>query len=251
MPASVESASVPDGGSQLSVVMPVYNEEGTLNTIVRKVRDVVPEAELVVVDDGSTDGSPGIIEDLRRQGLVDRVHSHGRNRGKGAALNTGLASTTRALVVVQDADLEYDPEDYGKLLEPILNGSADVVYGSRFYGSNPRRVIYFWHYAGNRLLTLFSNVVTNLTLTDMETCYKCFRREVVEGLTIEERGFGVEPEVTAKVAHAGWRISEVGISYAGRSFEDGKKITWRDGVSALRCIVKYGLFRSKSRRNPK
>jgi len=230
---------------RVSVVMPIYNEEETLEAIVRRVNEVAPDVELVAVDDGSTDASREILERLESEGLLAQVLLHEKNRGKGAALSTGFRSATGDIVIVQDADLEYDPAEYPLLLTPILEDRADVVYGSRFLGGRPHRVLYFWHSVGNRLLTLLSNMVTNLNLTDMETCYKCFRREVLDGLTIEERAFGVEPELTAKIALGGWRVYEVGISYAGRTYAEGKKITWRDGMSAFRCIIKYGLFRRR------
>ena len=223
--------------------MPIYNEEETLEAIVRRVKEVAPRVELVAVDDGSVDRSREILARLESEGLVDRVTLHDRNRGKGAALSTGFRVATGDIVIVQDADLEYDPAEYPILLAPILDDRADVVYGSRFMGGQPHRVLYFWHSVGNKVLTLASNMVTNLNLTDMETCYKCFRREVLERLTVEERAFGVEPELTAKIALGGWRVYEVGISYAGRTYAEGKKITWRDGMSAFRCIVKYGLVR--------
>jgi len=231
--------------------MPVYNERSTLREIVRRVRSVPMRVELVVVDDGSTDGSTGILRELEDEGLVDRLLVQDPNRGKGAALSRGFAACTGEIVIVQDADLEYDPADYPILVEPIQRGLADVVYGSRFMGGRPHRVLYFWHYVGNRLLTLLSNMVTNLNLSDMETCYKCFRREVLERIEVEERGFGIEPELTAKVALGGWRVYEVGVSYSGRTYDEGKKIGWRDGLRALVCIAKYGLFRrSSARRKP-
>lgn len=230
-------------GRRISVVMPVFNERETLEAIVRRVRAVPLELELVVVDDGSTDGSREILRRLEASGLVDRLLLHDGNRGKGAALSTGFEAATGEVVIVQDADLEYDPGEYPELLEPILNDRADVVYGSRFMGGGPHRVLYFWHYLGNRFLTLLSNMVTNLNLTDMETCYKCFRREVLDDLTVEERAFGVEPELTAKVALGRWRVYEVGVSYAGRTYAEGKKITWRDGLWAIFCILRYGLVR--------
>ncbi|MDX1395966.1 MAG: glycosyltransferase family 2 protein [Gemmatimonadota bacterium] len=228
---------------RVSVVMPIYNEEETLEKIVRRVKRVAPDVELVAVDDGSVDASRRILDALKAEGLVDTVILHPANRGKGAALSTGFQAATGDVVLVQDADLEYDPADYELLLAPILENKADVVYGSRFMGGRPHRVLYFWHSVGNKLLTLASNMVTNLNLTDMETCYKCFRREVLENLVVEERAFGVEPELTAKIALGGWRVYEVGISYAGRTYAEGKKITWRDGLSAFRCIIKYGLVR--------
>lgn len=239
------------GPAQVSVVMPVYNEEATLEAIVRRVKEVAPEVELVAVDDGSADASASILDRLSAEGLVDRVFVHERNQGKGAALSTGFRGVSGDIVIIQDADLEYDPADYPRLLEPILAGKADVVYGSRFMGGQPHRVLYYWHYMGNQWLTRLSNMVTNLNLTDMETCYKCFRREVIEQLTIEERAFGVEPEVTAKIAIGGWRVYEVGISYAGRTYAEGKKIGWRDGLSALRCIFLYGVVRRWTRKGVK
>jgi glycosyltransferase involved in cell wall biosynthesis len=234
------------GLRRLSVVMPVYNERETLHRIVRRVAATTLKAELVAVDDGSSDGSLEILRCLESEGLIDRVIVHDRNRGKGAALATGFAAATGDFIIVQDADMEYDPSEYRKLLEPILDDRADVVFGSRFLGGGPHRVLYFWHYVGNRFLTLMSNMVTNLNLSDMETCYKCFRREVLDGLVIEERGFGVEPELTAKVAAGGWRVYEVGISYSGRTYAEGKKIGWKDGIRAIYCILKYGVFRRGS-----
>lgn len=236
------------GTPRVSVVMPIYNERETLEKIVRCVAEAPVDVELVAVDDGSTDGSRDILCRLRDEGLVAQVVLHEKNRGKGGALATGFAVATGDVLIIQDADLEYDPAEYGKLLAPILDNKADVVFGSRFLGGGPHRVLYYWHYVGNRLLTLLSNMVTNLNLTDMETCYKCFRREVVHGLTIEERGFGVEPELTAKVALGNWRVYEVGISYSGRTYAEGKKISWHDGVRALWCIWKYGLVRRWTRK---
>jgi glycosyltransferase involved in cell wall biosynthesis len=230
--------------------MPVYNEQETLEKIIRRVAGTTLKAELVAVDDGSSDGSLEILRRLESEGLVDRVIVHETNRGKGAALATGFAAATGDFIIVQDADMEYDPAEYRKLLEPILDDRADVVFGSRFLGGEPHRVLYFWHYVGNRFLTLMSNMVTNLNLSDMETCYKCFRREVLDGLVIEERGFGVEPELTAKVAAGGWRVYEVGISYSGRTYAEGKKIGWKDGFRAIYCVLKYGLFRRGSGRAP-
>jgi len=228
--------------------MPVYNEEETLDAIVRRVKEVAPDVELVAVDDGSKDRSREILAELEREGLIDQLLLHEQNQGKGAALSTGFRGAKGDIVIVQDADLEYDPAEYPWILEPILENKADVVYGSRFMGGRPHRVLYYWHSVGNRFLTLFSNMVTNLNLTDMETCYKCFRREVLERLTVEESAFGVEPELTAKIALGGWRVYEVGISYAGRTYAEGKKITWRDGMSAFRCILKYGLVRRWTRK---
>ncbi len=228
---------------RLSVVMPIYNERETIEAIVERVQRVTLKIELVAVDDGSTDGSREVLRRLADEGRIQKLILHERNQGKGAALATGFAAAEGDVIIVQDADLEYDPNEYRKVLQPILDGRADVVYGSRFFGGEPHRVLYYWHYLGNRFLTLLSNMVTNLNLSDMETCYKCFRREVIEGIRIEERGFGVEPELTAKVARAGWRVYEVGISYSGRTYAEGKKIGWRDGVRAIWCILKYGMLR--------
>jgi glycosyltransferase involved in cell wall biosynthesis len=200
------------------------------------------EVEIVVVDDASTDGTREIVQALSDIPGV-RTAIHERNQGKGAALRTGFRAATGDIVLVQDADLEYDPRDYPRLLQPILEGQADVVYGSRFTGGDSRRVLYFWHYVGNRFLTLLSNAFTNLNLTDMETCYKAFRSELLRWIVIEENRFGFEPEITAKVAGLSCRVYEVGISYAGRTYAEGKKIGWRDGVRAIWCILKYGLRR--------
>lgn len=225
----------------LSVVIPCFNEEQTIPELISRVLDQPWTAEVVVVDDGSTDDSARLVEAVSDARV--RLLRQPRNLGKGAALRRGFAQTKAPYIVVQDADLEYDPSEYGALLQPLIDGKADVVYGSRFVSSGAHRVLYFWHAIGNRFLTLFSNVATNLSLTDMETCYKVFRREVLNDLFIEEDRFGFEPEITAKVARGGWRIYEVGISYAGRTYEEGKKIGWRDGVRALWCIGRYNLPR--------
>jgi glycosyltransferase involved in cell wall biosynthesis len=219
----------------LSVVMACFNESATINEIVKRVLESPWVSELIVVDDGSTDGTRDILETFG-DGRVT-VLRHPENRGKGAALRTGFAAATSPYLIIQDADLEYDPVEYGLLLEPVLTGKADVVYGSRFLGGKPRRVLFFWHSMGNRLLTTMSNMMTNLNLTDMETGYKLFRTEVIQSIELTEDRFGIEPEMTAKIAVGGWRVWEVGISYAGRTYEEGKKIVWRDGVRALWVIV--------------
>ncbi|MCM0080605.1 glycosyltransferase family 2 protein [Geomonas sp. Red32] len=224
----------------LSVVIPVYNERETILKLIELVRAVEIPKEIVVVDDCSTDGTRELLEAAAGDDL--RVAYHPRNLGKGAALRTGFAMVTGDVVLVQDGDLEYDPRQYRKLLQPILEGKADVVFGSRFVTGDYRRVLYFWHMVGNTLLTLISNLFTNLNLTDMETCYKAFRSEILGRITLKENRFGFEPEFTAKVARLRLRIYEVGISYSGRTYSEGKKIGWKDGVSALRCIVKYNVF---------
>ncbi len=228
--------------SRLSVVIPVFDEVETVETVVERVlkAPIDLQVEIVLVDDGSTDGSRELLAKLAERPEI-RVLFHDRNRGKGSALRTGFAAVEGDLVLVQDADLEYDPQDYPLLLAPLLDGKADVVYGSRFVSGEHRRVLYFWHYVANRLITLLSNAFTNLNLSDMETCYKVFRREVVDRLEMREDRFGFEPEVTARIAAMGCRVYEVGISYAGRTYEEGKKIGWRDGLRALWCIVRYNL----------
>ncbi len=233
---------------KLSVVMPAYNEEKTIREIVRRVLAVPLEKEIVIVDDGSTDGTREILRELDGRDGV-RVVFQPFNQGKGAAVSAGFRHAAGDVVIVQDADLEYDPMEYPKLLAPIEQGHADVVYGSRFLGGGARRVLYFWHTVGNRFLTLVSNMFTNLNLTDMETCYKMFRREVVASMTIESRRFGIEPEITAKVARRGYRIYEVPISYYGRTYEEGKKIGWKDAVSALWTIVRHSVREAEDPKN--
>jgi glycosyltransferase involved in cell wall biosynthesis len=226
---------------KLSVVMPIYNERATLRSVVERVLAVPQEIELLCVDDGSRDGSQEILADLQHQHPQVRVFLQPRNMGKGAALRRGIQQATGDFVIIQDADLEYDPAEYAVLLDPLIQGKADVVYGSRFLGSGPHRVLYFWHSVGNSLLTLLSNCLTNINLSDMETCYKVFRREVIQSIPIEEDRFGFEPEITVKVAKRRLRIYEVGISYCGRTYEEGKKIGWKDGVRALWCLLKYSI----------
>ena len=243
--STTEPASVPH--ACLSVVMPCFNELATIDEIVGRVLASPLVAELVIVDDGSTDGTRdrlAVLDDPRVRVLLQ---SH--NQGKGAALRRGFGEATADYVVVQDADLEYDPTDYAELLAPLVADKADVVYGSRFLGGRAHRVLYFWHSVGNKALTLASNMVTDLNLTDMETCYKAFRREVLDSFVLEEDRFGIEPEITGKVAARGWRVYEVGISYAGRTYAEGKKIGWRDGVRAIYCIGRYSPF-AMSRRTP-
>jgi len=226
---------------KLSVVMPVYNEQATLREVIAKVLAVPLDIELICVDDGSTDNSRQILSDLQAAHPQIRVLLQPKNMGKGAALRSGIQQATGDYVIIQDADLEYDPSDYPALLRPLLEGKADVVYGSRFLGSAPHRVLYFWHSVANRILTLISNALTNMNLTDMETCYKIFRREIIQSIPIEEDRFGFEPEITVKIARLRLRVYEVGISYWGRTYEEGKKIGWKDGFRALWCLVKYTL----------
>ena len=227
----------------LGVVMPVYNEEKTLHMIVGRVLARPEVGELVIVNDCSTDATWNRMQELAGTDPRIRVFSHEVNKGKGAALQTGFREVNSDYVIIQDADLEYDPDEYPKLLAPLLGDKADVVFGSRFLGSGAHRVLYFWHALGNRFLTLLSNMFTNLNLSDMETCYKLFRREVLDRITIEEPRFGFEPEITAKVAKLQVPIYEVAISYYGRTYEEGKKIGWRDGLRAVWCVLKYNLFR--------
>jgi glycosyltransferase involved in cell wall biosynthesis len=229
----------------LSVVIPCYNEAATVEAVIGQVVASPYTAEVLVVDDGSTDGTRDILARVDHPAVRVLLQPH--NQGKGAALRRGFAEATADFVVVQDADLEYDPAEYGALVQPLLDDLADVVYGSRFVSSAPHRVLYYWHSVGNRFLTTLSNMLTNLNLTDMETCYKVFRREVIQSLELEEDRFGFEPEVTAKIARGGWRVYELGISYRGRTYAEGKKIGWRDGVRALWCILKYSSPGSRAR----
>jgi len=226
----------------LSIVIPVFNEVNTMKEIIERVQEVrlsqVASREIVIVDDYSTDGTRELLATYKDQ-IGFKIVFHDRNRGKGAALRTGIAETTGSIVIIQDADLEYDPQEYPKLMAPLLAGKADVVYGSRFAGGDSKRVLYFWHSVGNKFLTTLSNMFTNINLTDMETCYKVFRGEVLRSMRIEEDRFGFEPEVTSKVARIGCRIYEVGIGYSGRTYAEGKKINWKDGIRAVWCILKY------------
>ncbi len=226
---------------KISVVIPCYNEVKLIETVIQAVKDApFADKEIIIVDDASSDGTTEKLREIET--LVSRVIYHPVNQGKGAALRTGIAAATGDFIIIQDADLEYNPQEYPVLMEPMLDGRADVVYGSRFMGGRPHRVVYFWHMVGNRFLTLLSNIFTNINLTDMETCYKVFRREIIQSIELKENRFGFEPEVTAKVAKLRCRIYEVGISYSGRTYSEGKKINWRDGVSAIRCILQYNLF---------
>lgn len=228
---------------KLSIVIPCYNEKDTIRSIIDAVKAApVKEKEIIIVDDFSTDGTRDLLKG-ELANAADKIVFHDYNQGKGAALRTGFKEATGDVVVVQDADMEYDPQEYPILIEPIALGRADVVFGSRFMSGGSRRVLYFWHMVGNKFLTLLSNMFTNINLTDMETCYKMFKREVIQSITIEENRFGFEPEITAKVAKAGHRIFEVGISYYGRTYDEGKKIGWKDGFRAIYAIVKYNLFR--------
>ena len=240
---------------KLSVIIPVYNEINSIGKILLRVQEVKIEKEIIVVDDGSTDGTREFLNSIRRakesfeiskKRFIDvdniKIFFLPDNRGKGAALTLGIREAKGDLVLIQDADLEYDPREYTKLIQPIEEGNADVVYGSRFRGGNPHRILFFWHSLGNKFLTLVSNIFTNLNLTDIETGFKVFNREVIQSIDLQEKRFGIEPEITAKISKMDLRIYEVGISYYGRSYKEGKKIKWRDGLSALRCIIKYNLF---------
>ncbi len=223
----------------LSVVIPVFNEAATIAQLIDRVLAVPIDKEVIVVDDCSTDGTDRALAAITRPHV--RIFRHEQNRGKGAALRTGFAAARGDIVIIQDADLEYNPDEYPRIIGPIVEGHADVVYGSRFVGGESHRVLYFWHSVGNRFLTLLSNMFTNLNLTDMETCYKAFDRRVLDGMALQEDRFGFEPEFTAKIARRGLRVYEVGISYHGRTYEEGKKIGWKDGLRAIRCVVKYNL----------
>lgn len=227
----------------LSVVMPAFNEGTTLEAVIQKVLSRPETGQLIVVDDASTDSTPDILQKLSSYNTRVLVLRHEYNQGKGAALRSGIAASTLPYVIIQDADMEYDPHEYPAMLQPLIENKADVVYGSRFLGGQPHRVLYFWHSVGNAALTLLSNMFTNLNLTDMETGFKAFRREVIQKVQIMENRFGFEPEITAKLSRLGARFYEIGISYSGRTYAEGKKIGWKDGVSAIRCILKYNLFR--------
>jgi glycosyltransferase involved in cell wall biosynthesis len=226
---------------KLSVVIPCYNEFGTITKVIDAVKASELNCEIIIVDDSSTDGTRELLKSKLEQ-LVDIVIYHPKNKGKGAALRTGFAAATGDIVIVQDADLEYDPKEYLIMIQPILDDKADVVFGSRFLSGRPHRVVYYWHRVGNGFLTMLSNMFTNINLTDMETCYKAFRREVIQSIKIQENRFGFEPEITAKVAKKECRIYEVGISYYGRTYKEGKKIGWKDGFQAIWCIIKYNLY---------
>lgn len=233
---------------KLSIVIPVYNESATILEIVDKIQSVQLDGidkELIIIDDFSTDGTREIIKNFELMKDI-KVLYHNKNSGKGAAVKSGFSKVTGDFVIIQDADLEYDPQDYHRLLQPLLEDKADVVYGSRFVGAEPHRVLFFWHSIGNKFLTLFSNMMTNLNLTDMETCYKAFNAKVLKLINIEETRFGFEPEFTAKIAKQKLRVFEVGISYYGRTYAEGKKVNWKDGIAAIWCIVKYNLLTKRN-----
>ena len=230
---------------KISIVIPCFNEVNTIETVLKKVAEIELGAkkEIIIVDDFSTDGTREHLASLEKRNPSIKAIYHDRNQGKGVALRTGFTAASGDLIIIQDADLEYNPEEYPKLLQPIINGKSDVVYGSRFIGGESHRVLYYWHSLGNKFLTFFSNIFTNLNLSDMEVCYKVFKRELLEKIELKEDRFGFEPEFTAKISRLNCRIYEVGISYAGRTYAEGKKINWKDGVRALYVILKYGLFR--------
>jgi len=228
---------------KLSVIVPVFNESNSIKEIVNAVlHSPYKDKEIIIVDDFSTDGTREKLQGIENHGAI-KILYHEKNMGKGAAIRTGIQKSTGDIIIIQDADLEYDPEEYSLIIKPIIDGKADVVYGSRFMGGQPHRVVYFWHRVGNAILTTMSNMFTNLNLTDMETCYKAFKSEVLKSIKLEENRFGFEPEITAKIAKLKCRVYEVGISYYGRTYDEGKKINWKDGISAIRCIIKYNLFR--------
>ena len=233
---------------KLSVIIPCFNEEKTIRDLIQAVKNSgIPNQEIIIVDDCSTDGTKNILKNLKNEEI--KLFFHTSNKGKGAALRTGFKQATGDICIVQDADLEYDPKEYSLMIGPIIANKADVVFGSRFQNGRPHRVVYFWHRIGNGFLTLVSNIFTDLNLSDMETCYKAFRTEIIQSIKIEENRFGFEPEITAKISNMNLRIYEIGISYYGRTYAEGKKIGWKDGVRAIYCILKYNLKRSPNRKN--